>query len=165
MFKTPTSAAPLRDKAEIDARYRYWRRHILITIWLGYALFYFTRKSFNAAAPEILASGVMTRTDIGLLATLFYISYGLSKFFSGIVSDRSNARYFMGVGLIATGVVNILFGFSTSLWAFALLWALNAFSRAGARRSAPACSPPGTRATSAADGGRSGTPRITLAGR
>lgn len=127
MFKTPTSAAPLRDKAEIDARYRYWRRHILITIWLGYALFYFTRKSFNAAAPEILASGVMTRTDIGLLATLFYISYGLSKFFSGIVSDRSNARYFMGVGLIATGVVNILFGFSTSLWAFALLWALNAF--------------------------------------
>ncbi|KAI3490385.1 hypothetical protein L1887_45210 [Cichorium endivia] len=115
------------DKAEIDARYRYWRRHILMTIWLGYALFYFTRKSFNAAAPEILASGVMTRTDIGLLATLFYITYGLSKFFSGIVSDRSNARYFMGVGLIATGVVNILFGFSTSLWAFALLWALNAF--------------------------------------
>lgn len=131
MFKTPVNAAPIGDKTEIDARYRYWRRHILITIWLGYALFYFTRKSFNAAAPEILASEVMTRTDIGLLATLFYITYGLSKFFSGIVSDRSNARYFMGVGLIATGVVNILFGFSTSLWAFALLWALNAFSRAG----------------------------------
>ena len=71
MFKTPANAAPIGNKAEIDARYRYWRRHILITIWLGYALFYFTRKSFNAAAPEILASGVMTRTDIGLLATLF----------------------------------------------------------------------------------------------
>jgi OPA family sugar phosphate sensor protein UhpC-like MFS transporter len=56
---------------------------------------------------RILASGVMARTDIGLLATLFYITYGLSKFFSGIVSDRSNARYFMGFGLIATGVVNI----------------------------------------------------------
>lgn len=165
MFKTPANAAPIGDKAEIDARYRYWRRHILMTIWLGYALFYFTRKSFNAAAPEILSSGVMTRTDIGLLATLFYISYGLSKFFSGIVSDRSNARYFMGAGLMATGVVNILFGFSTSLWAFALLWALNAFFGAGARRSAPACSPHGTRATSAAAGGQSGTPRITSAGR
>jgi OPA family sugar phosphate sensor protein UhpC-like MFS transporter len=52
MFKTPASAARL-SKAEIDARYRYWRRHILMTIWLGYALFYFTRKSFNAAVPEI----------------------------------------------------------------------------------------------------------------
>jgi OPA family sugar phosphate sensor protein UhpC-like MFS transporter len=130
-LKSPPDAAPVTDKQALDERYRYWRRHILLTIWLGYALFYFTRKSFNAAVPEILASNVLTRSDIGLLATLFYITYGLSKFFSGIVSDRSNARYFMGLGLIATGVVNILFGFSTSLWAFALLWALNAFSRAG----------------------------------
>ncbi len=126
-LKAPPDAAPISDKRELDERYRYWRRHILLTIWLGYALFYFTRKSFNAAVPEILASNVLTRSDIGLLATLFYITYGLSKFFSGIVSDRSDARYFMGLGLIATGVVNILFGFSTSLWAFALLWALNAF--------------------------------------
>ena len=126
-LKAPANATLITDKQEVDARYRYWRRHILTTIWLGYALFYFTRKSFNAAVPDILTSGVLTRSDIGLLATLFYITYGLSKFVSGIVSDRSNARYFMGIGLIATGVVNILFGFSTSLWAFAVLWALNAF--------------------------------------
>lgn len=98
-LKAPPDAAPISDKRELDARYRYWRRHILLTIWLGYALFYFTRKSFNAAVPEILVSNVLTRSDIGLLATLFYITYGLSKFFSGIVSDRSDARYFMGLGL------------------------------------------------------------------
>lgn len=79
-LKAPPDAAPISDKRELDARYRYWRRHILLTIWLGYALFYFTRKSFNAAVPEILASNVLTRSDIGLLATLFYITYGLSKF-------------------------------------------------------------------------------------
>ena len=126
-LKAPADAPLMTDKHEIDARYRYWRRHILLTIWLGYALFYFTRKSFNAAVPEILANGVLSRSDIGLLATLFYITYGVSKFVSGIVSDRSNARYFMGIGLIATGIINILFGFSTSLWAFAVLWVLNAF--------------------------------------
>ncbi|GAB7213068.1 hypothetical protein OS31_45790 [Dickeya oryzae] len=123
----PASAPPLRDRQAIDDTYRYWRRHILITLYLGYALFYFTRKSFNAAVPEILASGLMARTDIGLLATLFYVTYGASKFLSGVVSDRSNARYFMGIGLLATGVTNILFGFSSSLWAFATLWMANAF--------------------------------------
>ena len=75
-FKAPANAPLIADKREVDARYRYWRRHILLTIWLGYALFYFTRKSFNAAVPEILANGVLTRSDIGLLATLFYITYG-----------------------------------------------------------------------------------------
>ena len=48
-LKAPADAPLMTDKHEIDARYRYWRRHILLTIWLGYALFYFTRKSFNAA--------------------------------------------------------------------------------------------------------------------
>lgn len=75
-LKAPADAPLMTDKHEIDARYRYWRRHILLTIWLGYALFYFTRKSFNAAVPEILANGVLSRSDIGLLATLFYITYG-----------------------------------------------------------------------------------------
>lgn len=70
---------------------------------------------------------MLSRSDIGLLATLFYITYGVSKFVSGIVSDRSNARYFMGIGLIATGIINILFGFSTSLWAFAVLCAERLF--------------------------------------
>ncbi|HEA9406576.1 TPA: MFS transporter family glucose-6-phosphate receptor UhpC, partial [Escherichia coli] len=51
-LKAPADAPLMTDKHEIDARYRYWRRHILLTIWLGYALFYFTRKSFNSAVPE-----------------------------------------------------------------------------------------------------------------
>ena len=58
---------------------------------------------------------MLSRSDIGLLATLFYITYGVSKFVSGIVSDRSNARYFMGIGLIATGIINILFGFDVAM--------------------------------------------------
>ena len=53
-LKAPADAPLMTDKHEIDARYRYWRRHILLTIWLGYALFYFTRKSFNAAVPKSL---------------------------------------------------------------------------------------------------------------
>ncbi len=53
-LKAPADAPLMTDKYEIDARYRYWRRHILLTIWLGYALFYFTRKSFNAADQKSL---------------------------------------------------------------------------------------------------------------
>ena len=32
-----------------------------------------------------------------MLWTLFYITYGCSKFFSGIISDRANPRYFHGI--------------------------------------------------------------------
>ncbi|MGL5302759.1 MAG: MFS transporter, partial [Aeromonas sp.] len=100
---TPLIQGPhIQDKDEIDATYRYWRLHLLLTMYLGYAVFYFTRKSFNFAMPDMLASGMLDKSDIGMLWTLFYITYGCSKFFSGIISDRANPRYFMGIGLIAT---------------------------------------------------------------
>ena len=71
-------------------------------------------QGFNFAMPDMLASGMLDKADIGMLWTLFYLTYGGSKFVSGIISDRANPRYFMGLGLMATGVVNILFGLSSS---------------------------------------------------
>ncbi len=66
-LKAPADA-PMTDKHEIDARYRYWRRHILLTIWLGYALFYFTRKVLTPPYQKSLANGVLSRSDIGLIS-------------------------------------------------------------------------------------------------
>ena len=93
----------------------------------GYAAFYFTRKSFNFIMPAMLSDLGLTMSDVGILGTLFYITYGCSKFISGMISDRSNPRYFMGLGLIMTGVLNIFFGLSSSLLMLGTLWILNAF--------------------------------------
>ncbi len=68
----------------------------------------------------MLSNGVLCRCFIGLLATLIYITYVVSKFVSGIVSDRSHGRFFLGLGLIASGIINILFGFSTAVGAVAV---------------------------------------------
>ncbi|NGZ17229.1 MFS transporter [Vibrio aestuarianus] len=112
---------------EIDRQYRYWRRHIMLAMYVGYAMFYFTRKSLNYAMPAMIADLGLDKSDIGMMGTLFYITYGCSKFVSGIVSDRSNPRYFMGLGLIATGIINILFGLSSSISVLIFLWVLNAW--------------------------------------
>ncbi len=112
---------------ETAQRYRYWRIHIMVSMYIGYAVFYLTRKNFSYAMPAIITDLGWDKADIGLMGTLFYLTYGISKFISGIVSDRSNPRYFMGVGLIATGIINILFGLSSSIVALSILWVLNAW--------------------------------------
>lgn len=104
-LKAPANAPLITDKHEVDARYRYWRRHILITIWLGYALFYFTRKSFNAAAPEILASGILSRSDIGLFA---YLGASLSGWPLAKVLEIWHWTGFFAVIAIAAGISALL---------------------------------------------------------
>lgn len=127
LFKTAKRRPLIEDVETVNQTYRYWRVHIMLAMYAGYATFYFTRKSFNFAMPAMIEELHLDKSDVGGLATLFYVIYGCSKFFSGVISDRSNPRYFMGVGLIATGVFNICFGFSSSLLAFASFWSLNAF--------------------------------------
>ncbi|MGF1874053.1 MFS transporter [Photobacterium frigidiphilum] len=125
-----TSEQPTKiitDKQQIDATYKYWRLHLMFSMYIGYGMFYFTRKSLNFAMPAMLADLGLEHSDIGFLGTLFYITYGVSKFVSGMVSDQSKPSYFMGLGLISTGIINIVFGLSSSLAMFAILWTLNAF--------------------------------------
>ncbi|BFU59353.1 MULTISPECIES: MFS transporter family glucose-6-phosphate receptor UhpC [Rodentibacter] len=112
---------------EIDRTYAYWRVHLMFAMYLGYAGFYLTRKSFNFAVPEMIAVLGIDKSDIGLMATLFYITYGFSKFFSGIFSDKANPRYFMAIGLMMTGITNIFFGLSDSVLFFTALWVANAW--------------------------------------
>ncbi len=115
------------QESDTHQAYRYWRIHLMISMYVGYGVFYLTRKSLNFALPEMLTDLGMSYSDFGLLGTLFYLTYGASKFISGIMIDRSPSRYFMGLGLIATGLINIAFGLSSSLFAFTLLWLANAF--------------------------------------
>jgi MFS transporter, OPA family, sugar phosphate sensor protein UhpC len=122
----PAPAIPeIKDKATVDKMYPYWRYRTLYSIFIGYAFYYFTRKSFTFAMPGLMAELHLDKSQLGLLGSVFSISYGLSKFASGVLSDCSSPRYFMALGLLCTGVCNILFGLSSSLFFFALFWGFN----------------------------------------
>lgn len=117
----------MTDQKAIDSDYRYWRIRILYTMWMGYAIFYFTRNCLQYALPVIKKDLHLAYTEIGLIFTMFSIVYGVSKFISGTISDRSSPRYFMAIGLIITGVLDIIFGFSSSITMFVCVWLMNAF--------------------------------------
>ncbi|MCE5294314.1 MAG: MFS transporter [Chlamydiales bacterium] len=125
-FFTPAAhIQEIQDEAVVAKSYRTWRIRTLYSMFIGYALYYFTRKSFAFAMPGIIADLGYTKAELGILGSILAISYGFSKFFSGILSDKSSPRYFMAFGLITTGIINIIFGMSSSLIVFAVLWGLN----------------------------------------
>lgn len=75
--------------------------------------------------PGLIEDLGYDKSQLGLLASILSITYGISKFASGILSDRSNPRYFMAFGLFMTGMMNIFFGLSSSLLMFGVFWGLN----------------------------------------
>lgn len=123
-FKPAPFLPEMTDSDLIKQQYKYWRMRIFYSIYLGYVVYYFTRKSFTFVMPHLVDLGY-SMAEVGFLGTVLYISYGISKFVSGIFADRANPRYIMSVGLILTGLTNIFFGWSSSIMLFALFWGLN----------------------------------------
>lgn len=115
----------ITDENVVKEEYKYWRYRTLYSMFVGYALYYFTRKSFTFAMPGLIEDLHFDKGQLGFLASVLSITYGISKFASGVLSDQSNPRYFMAIGLMLTGVFNILFGLSSSLFMFAVFWGLN----------------------------------------
>ncbi|MBW6100569.1 hypothetical protein KZ774_21310 [Escherichia coli] len=51
----------------------------------------------------------------------------MSKFTAGLWHDSDGQRGFMGVGLFATGLLNVVFAFGESLTLLLVVWTLNGF--------------------------------------
>ena len=124
-FKPAPLASEIQNSTLIDTQYRYWRWRIFIGMYVGYIFYYFSRKSYTCIMPLLIQDLGFTKSDLGLLSSVFAVTYGASKFLSGIISDRSNPRTFMSLGLIMTGILNVFFGWSTSLNVFLFCWGLN----------------------------------------
>lgn len=112
---------------QVSQRYRALRPRLLLCMVIGYAAFYLTRKSLNYVLPALQMDLGLSKSDIGLIGSLFYLSYGLSKFAAGLWHDSHGQRAFMGIGLLATGVLNVLFTFSDAFPLLLFIWTLNGF--------------------------------------
>ena len=121
----PVPPLQITDPEEVRKRYRYWQNRILISSIIGYSLFYFVRKNLSIAMPVMEEYLNISKRDLGLFLTLHGLLYGVSKFANGIIGDRANARWFMVLGLVCSGVINIFFGLSSGVIAFGLFWMLN----------------------------------------
>ncbi len=121
----PPALVTLTDPAEIAAKYRRWQMRVLVLSIFGYAMFYFVRKNLGVAMPLMGKNLGITKENLGLFLTLHGVIYGVSKFVNGFLADRANACVFMSTALLASALLNVWFGLSSTVLAFGLIWMLN----------------------------------------
>lgn len=126
----PAPAIPPLPPERIDPEYRRLRWQVFAGIFIGYAGYYLVRKNFALAIPDILKEyPEYSKAALGTAMTGLSIAYGFSKFIMGSVSDRSNPRWFMTLGLLLTSAVTFAFGtfpaIYGSLFAIVALQTLN----------------------------------------
>jgi OPA family glycerol-3-phosphate transporter-like MFS transporter len=105
-----SETAVMADTA-IDREYRLQRRRVFAGIFLGYAGYYLVRNNLALAIPDVLQEHPQyTYEQLGRALTGLSIAYGVSKFLMGSVSDRSNPRFFMPLGLLLSCAIMFVSG-------------------------------------------------------
>ena len=117
-FLRPAAFAAELPADRIDPEYRRLRRRVYAGIFIGYAGYYLVRNNFALAIPDLLAEHPeYSKAELGTAMTALSITYGLSKFLMGSVSDRSNPKYFLPLGLLLSCVIMAAFGLVDAIYA------------------------------------------------
>ena len=110
-FFDPPQAKPLIAKEKIDKVFKSMRFRVFMGSFLGYAAYYLVRKNLSLASADMIAEGLIDKQGVGIAASAVSIAYAFSKFIMGTLSDRSDARKFLSVGLVIASLVMMSVGF------------------------------------------------------
>ncbi|MFU2115177.1 phosphoglycerate transporter protein PgtP [[Pasteurella] aerogenes] len=112
MFSFLKASPPAKrlDDALVDSEYKKLRWKVFAGVFIGYAAYYLIRKNFSLAIPYLIDEYGFTKADLGMVGVALSLAYGFSKFIMGNVSDRSNPKYFITIGLLGSALVSLIFG-------------------------------------------------------
>lgn len=110
-FFKPAPHKPMIDGVKVDKEYKKLRLQVFLGIFIGYAGYYLVRKNFSLAIPDLIDQGY-SKAQLGFAMSAISIAYGISKFVMGNVSDRSDARKFLTIGLLLSAFTMIFMGTS-----------------------------------------------------
>jgi OPA family glycerol-3-phosphate transporter-like MFS transporter len=114
----PAATAPAVPDREVDRLYRHHRRRVFAGIFAGYAAYYLVRNNLALAIPDILKDYPQySKAQLGTALTGLSIAYGTSKFLMGSVSDRSNPKYFLPLGLLLSAAIMFTSGMVKAIYA------------------------------------------------
>lgn len=126
LYRTgPDRPAFSQDRGQIRRVYERMRWRVFLTTTIGYGLFYTTRLSLSVVKEPLVNSGVFDPAELGTIGSALLFTYAFGRLTNGFLADRANIKRFMATGLFISACINLVLGFTTAFWVFALLWGLN----------------------------------------
>ncbi len=124
-FAAGKEKPPLGDRAEIDRLYKQNRVSILVALTLGQGISYMCRLGLSVVKKPVIDGGIFSADDLGIIGSAIFYGYAFGKLINGFLADHANMKKFLATGILLSALINIAVGWSTLLWVWVVLWALN----------------------------------------
>lgn len=105
---------------------------LLGTVFFSYTFVYMTKNCFSSAMVYIVDEGFMTKFQTGVITSVFWLAYAITQLFGGAIVDKHKPEHFITLGMIGSGIANLLiYFFYDNYTATLIIWVCNAIIQFG----------------------------------
>ncbi len=102
---------------------------VYLLCWIVYCCSYFGRYNFSAAIADIVSQGLYTKTQLGVVGTVFFVVYGSGQLINGILGDRFSPYKMIFFGTFVSSLANLAMCFASNLAWLCVVWGVNGFAQ------------------------------------
>lgn len=106
-------------------------RNFFWFIWFIYFIVYMTKSCFSAAMAAIVFEGAMTKSQTGLITSVFYMVYAPLQIVGGVAADKYDPEKLIKIGLIGGGIANLIVFINQNYYVVLITWIFNAIVQFG----------------------------------
>ncbi len=109
------------------------KRSVILSLGcsLVFVLTLFAKSNYSAAVAYIVDRGIFTKAAAGLIASAFYICYGVGQFFGGRLADKWSPYKVVTMGVVGALIANIILCCTQNYTVIFITWSLNGIAQMG----------------------------------
>ncbi len=104
-----------------------WQIRAFFSMGILYLFYYFCKYNLGAATKGMQDELGFSNKTIGMIITVFTLTYAAGQFLNGFLGDRYGPKRILIIGGVGGVIANVCFGMSGTLTFFIAFWALNAY--------------------------------------
>lgn len=95
--------------------------------WLVYFTSYLGRLNYSSVMSSIIEERILTFSQAGTISMVYFFAYGIGQLCNGILGDKLKPQNMIFMGLISSGIANLLMGMVKVFPVMAVLWGINGY--------------------------------------
>ena len=104
---------------------------LALFIGISYTLYIIGKMSFSAATVGLVESGVLTKTETGMINGIFWLVYAIGQIIGAIVVNKVSAYLLIEIGIWGSVLSNIVLAGSENFIVMLIAWCLGGMAQSG----------------------------------
>lgn len=101
-------------------------RYFFFFLWIMYSVVYMTKNCYNGAMAGIVEAGVLSKSQTGLITSVFYLVYAPMQIVGGRAADKFSPEKLIKIGLLGSALSNLIIFFNQNYYVMLAAWTFNA---------------------------------------